>query len=204
MRIGIIGAGNIGGTLGKAWSDRGHEVVFGVRDPHSPKTQKALSETGGQVQAVRFEDAAAFGDVLVLAVPWAAVRETVAALGNVQGKIIIDATNRLTQTAEDAPSAAEDVQKLAVGAKVVKAFNTMGWETLANPIFNGTAASTFLCGDDATAKGTVGELAGELGLQVVDCGPLANAAAVESIARLWIYMMRNGSGRDMAFTLVRR
>ncbi|MBL8119868.1 MAG: NAD(P)-binding domain-containing protein, partial [Anaerolineae bacterium] len=74
MRIGIIGAGNIGGTLGKAWSDRGHEVVFGVRDPHSPKTQKALNETGGQVQAVRFEDAAAFGEVLVLAVPWAAVR----------------------------------------------------------------------------------------------------------------------------------
>jgi hypothetical protein len=191
MKIGIIGAGNIGGSLGKRWTTLGHEIVFGVRDASSPKTQKSL-------------EAAAFGEIIVIALPWAAVREVLPALGDLRGKILIDATNRFSTEAGDSPSAAEDIAKLALGAHVVKCFNTMGWETLLNPVFGSERASAFLCGDDSTAKATVAALAEALGLRVVDVGPLAHARHVESIAYLWVSMMRSGMGREMAFTLLRR
>lgn len=204
MKIGIIGAGNIGGSLGKVWSDKGHEVVFGVRDPNSDKTRKALAETGASAKAVGISEAADFGDVLVLALPWAAVKETIPLLGNVQGKILIDATNRIVSQAGDGASGAEDIAKWAEGAHVIKAFSTLGWEAIRNPIFSGVAVTTFVCGDDAAAKETVLGLARETGLKAEDAGPLANVSALDSLAKLWIYMMRNGAGRDMAFTMIRR
>lgn len=204
MKIAIIGAGNIGGSLGKVWSARGHSVVFGVRDPNSEKTRKALAETGANVQAVGAAQAAAFGEIVVIALPWAAVRETLAAMGDLSGKIIIDATNRFAAAPGDAPSSAEDIARLATGAKVVKAFNTMGWETLLNPVFSGHPATAFICGDDSSAKQVVIGLAAEIGLAPVDAGPLENAAATDGLAKLWVYLMRSGMGRDMAFALLKR
>lgn len=204
MKIGIIGAGNIGSSLAQVWSAKGHEVVIGVRDPNSPKAQQALANLGSGGRAVSLPEAAAFGEVLAIALPWNAVRESLAAMGDLRGKIIIDATNRFNAEPGDAPSAAEDIARLATGAHVVKAFNTMGWESLHNPIFNGVPVTAFICGDDATAKSTVMNLAQEMGINAVDAGPLSNARAVEALAQLWVYMMRSGAGRDMAFTLIRR
>ncbi len=204
MKIGIIGAGNIGGSLAKVWSAKGHEVVFGVRDANSPKTQKALSEIGGNVKAVSVAEAAKWADVIVLAVPANALKDTAAELGDVAGKTIIDITNRIVAAPGDGASAAEDLAKWAKGAHVVKAFNTMGFETLLDPIFSGQPATTFVCGDDANAKATVTKLAEDIGLQAADAGPLANAAGAEAVARLWVSMMRNGMGRDFAFTMIRR
>lgn len=204
MNIGIIGAGNIGGGLGKVWASKGHNIVFGVRDPNSEKTRKALAEIGSSAKAVSFAEAAAFGEVLVLAVPGSVVRDTLSMLGNVSGKIIIDATNYLKHGASEAPSMAEELAKRAVGAHVVKAFNTMGWEALHDPIFSGIPVTAFICGDEPAAKGAVMKLAAEIGVNPIDVGPLSNAAAVEGMAKLWVYMMQNGAGRDLAFTLVRR
>jgi len=201
MKIGIIGAGNIGGSLGKVWGVKGHEIVYGVRDAGSPKTQKALASGA---KAVSIAEAAAFGEMIVLAVPGDALKETVAALGDVSGKIIVDTTNRFSAEPNAAPSAAEDIARFAPGARVVKAFNTMGWETLIDPIFSGQAVTAFVCGDDSDAKKVVMNLAQDIGLGAVDAGPLSNAAAVESIARLWVFMMRNGLGRDFAFTMLKR
>lgn len=204
MKISIIGAGNIGASLAKVWSAKGHEVVFGARDANSPKTQKAMSEIGGKVRAASIPEAVASSEVVALAVPANALKDTVESLGNVSGKIIIDISNRVVASPGDGPSAAEDVATWAKGAKVVKAFNTLGFETLLNPIFSGQPATTFVCGDDAEAKATVIRLAEEIGLQAVDSGPLANAAGAEAVARLWVSMMRNGMGRDFAFTMIRR
>ena len=103
MKIGIIGAGNIGGSLGKVWSTKGHQIVFGVRDPNSDKTRKALAEIGVNAQALSIAEASTFGEILVLAVPWTAVKETIASLGNVRDKIIIDATNRIAIQRQIAP-----------------------------------------------------------------------------------------------------
>ena len=79
MKIGIVGAGNIGGSLGKLWAAKGHKIVFGVRDVNSAKTQKALAEIG-DVRAVSIAEAVAWCDVVVLAVPWGAAQETVEAM----------------------------------------------------------------------------------------------------------------------------
>jgi hypothetical protein len=204
MKIAIIGAGNIGGTLGKVWAAKGHEVVFGARDPNSAKTQNALAEIGGSARALSLAEAAAFGEVIAIAVPANALKETIAALGDVSGKIIVDATNRIMSSPEDGPSAAEDIAQWAAGAQVVKAFNTMGWESLVNPIFSGQPVTTFVCGDQAEAKATVMKLAEAMGIQAVDAGPLANARGAEAVARLWVSMMRSGMGRDFAFTMIRR
>jgi predicted dinucleotide-binding enzyme len=120
------------------------------------------------------------------------------------GKIIIDATNRNIMAAESVPSAAEDVARLTPGAKVVKAFNTLGADQFAQPRFRDQTASMFICGDDSGAKSTVAALTAELGFEVVDCGPLANAAWLEALAKLWIYLARNQTGREVAFKLLRR
>ncbi len=205
MKIGIIGAGNIGGNLGKVWAAKGHEIAFGVREPQGEKIQALLADIAAEhVQAMSVAEAGAFGEVLVIAVPWAAVRQVISELGDVGGKIIIDTTNRLGVPApEDGNSAAEDIAKMLPSARVFKAFNTMGWETLLDPVFSGQKATAFICGDDADAKSVVMSLAGKIGLDVVDAGPLSNASALEGMTKLWIGMMRL-YGREIAFTIVKR
>jgi NADPH-dependent F420 reductase len=204
MKIGIIGAGNIGGSLGKLWAAKGHTIMFGARDPQSQKTQAALAALGASARVGSLAEAAAFGDVIVIAVPWQAVKEAITAMGDLKGKILIDATNRFTPpSSDDSPSAAADVARFAPGAKVFKAFNTLGYETILDSQFGAARASTFICGDDAEAKAIVMKLAAETGLEVVDAGPLANAAWVEALPKLWIYLART-MGRGIAFTLLRR
>jgi predicted dinucleotide-binding enzyme len=95
MRIGIIGAGNVGGTLGRAWAANGHEVRFGVPNPTAPKIADLLKATGGKATAGSVAEAAAHGEVVVLATPWAATENAVRQAGNLDGKIILDCTNPL-------------------------------------------------------------------------------------------------------------
>lgn len=205
MKIGILGAGNIGGNLGKRWAQRGHDVRFGVRD--AAKVADLVAACGGKAQAATVADAASWGDVLVVAVPWAAVSDVLAAAGDVKGKVLIDATNALKW--EDGPvhavatSAAEEIAA-KTGAKVVKAFNTLGAEHIADPVVHGQKADVFLAGDDADAKRVVGKLAEEIGFDVVDAGPLRNARFAEQLAIGWIHVaMMGGLGRNVAFKLLR-
>jgi predicted dinucleotide-binding enzyme len=93
MRIGIIGAGSVGGTLGRGWARAGHEVTFGVRDAADPKSAKLAEETGAKVASV--PAAAAFGEVVVFATPWEATQEAVRNAGDLAGKIVFDCTNPL-------------------------------------------------------------------------------------------------------------
>jgi len=204
MRIAIIGAGSVGSSLGARWAQVGHEVMFGVRDPQSDNTQKALARAGEGARAGSLADAAAFGEVIVLAVPWQAVRYAVSDLGDISGKILVDATNRIgPASAGEAASGAETVAALAPHAHVVKAFNTMGAETMYNPHFGDKAVTAFVCGDNADAKTTVIGLAQAIGLDAVDAGLLSNAVNVEAVARLWISMARAGIGRRFGFHLLR-
>lgn len=204
MRIGIIGAGNVGGTLGKLWAGAGHRVIFGVRDPQSEKVHALLSWIGPNARAGTIGDAAQSGEVVVLAVGWAALSEVLAQTGDIAGKVLIDCTNRLAPSQPgSAPSAAEEVARLAPGARVVKAFNTLGAENLMDLRFDSQVASTFICGDDPEAKAVVKRLGEDLGFDVVDAGPLSAAEMIESLARLWIHLSRS-MGRDIAFKLLRR
>ncbi len=211
MKIGVIGAGNVGGALGKLWAGKGHEIVFGVRDPAGSAHQDVLKSANGKARAASVRDAAAFGEVVVLATPWQATESAVKSAGRLEGKILIDCTNPLAPDLSGLvigtnTSAGEEVAKWAKGAKVVKAFNTIGAQSFGDPRFGSETASMFICGDDASAKSTVVRLAGELGFDVVDTGPLIAARWLEPLAMLWIHLAyKQGLGpTGHAFKLLRR
>jgi hypothetical protein len=206
MRIGIIGAGNIGGTLGRRWA-AAHDVVFGVRSPDDEAVRAVVDQAGHGARALSVAEAAAFAEVLVIATPFGAALDVVRAAGDLAGRIVVDCTNPVgpgLRHALPAGSASEAMAAAAPGARLVKAFNTAGFEVYENPAFGSEAASLFLCGDDAGAKRVVADLAVELGLDPVDCGPLAQARRLEELALLWISMAVQKQGRAHAFRLLRR
>ena len=206
MHIGIIGTGNIGSTLGRGWSAR-HSVAFGTRKPEDAEVRAVVAAAGVTARAASVREAAAFGDVVVLATPWAAALDVVRSAGDLRGKVVVDCTNPVgpgLRHGLPSGSAAEAIAAEAKGARVVKAFNTAGFEVFADPRYGTEAASLFLCGDDAAAKDTVAGLARELGMEPVDCGPLAQARRLEELALLWISLAVQGQGRAHAFRLLRR
>ena len=146
-------------------------------------------------------------EVVVLATPWGAAEAALKAAGNLTGKILIDCTNPLgpgLRLMHDQGTGGERVAGWAPGARVVKAFNTLGANNFGNAVFSGQTAVMPYCGDDADAKATVAGLIRELGFEAIDVGPLANAGLMESFAAFWIWLAINGQGRDFAFALVRR
>jgi predicted dinucleotide-binding enzyme len=210
MRIGIIGAGNVGGTLGRAWAKNGHAIVFGVPNPRSPKMQQLLQATGGKAGAGSVAEAAAHGEVVVFATPWAATQDAVRQAGDLTGKVIFDCTNPLKEDLSGlavghTTSGAEQVAAWAASKRVVKIFNTTGFENMAQPSYAGTAITMFFAGDDAPAKKIAAQLAQEIGFDPVDAGPLANARLLEPMALLWIYLAIQGGQRTgIAYKLLRR
>jgi len=210
MRIGILGAGNVGGALARVWKGKGHEVMFGVPDARSERTEKAVAALGGAVRAGTNAEAAAFGETIALTVPWPAARQAIESCGNLAGKVQIDCTNPLAAdlkglTVGPNTSAGEQVAGWARGARVVKAFNTIGAGNLGRADFAGLAADGFYCGDDAAAKAIAKGLIADAGLNPVDVGPLRNARLLEPLAMLWIDLAVNqGWGINHAFKLLRR
>ena len=196
MNIGILGAGNVGGNLGRAWAQRGHDVLFGVRDPGSEKARQAVAAAGERARAATLGEAAAFGEVVVIAVPWTAVPDTLAAVGDLGGKIVIDTINAIRwdngPVKEVDTSVAEMIASWLPGSRLVKAFNTIGAEHMLQPDFNGMRADMFICGDDAGARAVAVSLAGDIGFVARDAGPLRNAALLEALAMLWIHMATVG------------
>lgn len=210
MKIAIIGAGNVGGTLGKAWAKKGHEVFYGVQQPGDDKTNALLRETGPTARAGLPAEAAAKAEVVVFATPWKATEAAVRSAGNLSGKVLIDCTNPLKLDLSGlevghTTSGAEIVAGWAVGARVVKAFNTTGFNIMADPVVGGVRTVMFVCGDDEAAKTAALNLATDLGFEAVDVGGLTQARLLEPWAMLWIHLAyKGGVGRDFGFALVRR
>src|SRR5205823_13304612 len=95
MKIAIIGAGNVGGTLGKGWAKKGHDIFFGVRHPQDDKIRQLVQSIGPKAQAGTVAQAVAFGEVVVLATPWQGTEAAVKQAGDLSGKVVIDCTNPL-------------------------------------------------------------------------------------------------------------
>jgi len=93
MEIAIIGAGDVGGTLGKIWAKKGHQIMFGVRNLQSPNILNLIKFTNSGVKVGTIGEAATFADVIVIAIPWMAVEEAIKSAGDLSGKILIDSTN---------------------------------------------------------------------------------------------------------------
>ena len=210
MNIGILGAGSVGGTLGRRWAANGHKVVFATRNPQSAKLREAVSKAGKNASAGSNAEAAAKAEVLLVATPWEAAEEALRGAGDLSGKIVIDATNPLLPNLSGLAvgcndSAAERIARSAPGAKVVKAFNTVGFNIMENPNFESGPVVMFYCGDDSGAKQKVAGLISELGFNAVDAGPLTQARVLEPFALLWVSLAyQAGQGRDIAFEFLRR
>lgn len=209
MKIAILGAGSVGGTLGKAWANRGHQVTFGVRNPEADKTQTLLQEIGDRAKATNINDAVLDAEVIVLATPWEAAQQAIESCGDLTSKILIDCTNPLTKDFSLAmgfsTSGGEQVAEWAKGAFVYKAFNQTGWENMANPLVDGRPSVMFVCGDDEEHKKIVLQLTSDVGFEAVDAGPLSSARLLEPYAMIWIKLaLAYGQGRNFAFGLLRR
>lgn len=210
MKIGIIGAGNVGSALARGWIAKGHEVRFGVPNPTSDKTRALVTDLGAQATAGSVAEAAGFGEVLALAVPWQAAQDAVQHAGNLAGKILLDCTNPLKADFSGleighTTSAGEMVAQWAAGAHVVKIFNTTGANIMADAQFSSQLPAMFYCGDDVTAKQVAAQLAAELGFDPVDAGPLTQAPLLEAVAWLWITMaFKYSAGTNIAFALLKR
>src|SRR5579871_4568863 len=210
MKIGILGSGNVGGTLGKRWAKGGHTVMFTSRDPKSEEMKKLLAEAGASASAGSISEAVRASDVIVIALPWAAVKGALQGAGDFSGKVVVDATNPVRANLAGleigtTTSAAEQVANWVTGAKVVKAFNTVGYNIMENPKFDARSAVMLYCGDDAESKKAVGQLATELGFDAKDAGPLTQARLLEPFALLGITLAYvAGQGRGIGFQLVER
>jgi predicted dinucleotide-binding enzyme len=194
MKVGILGSGQVAQVLGAGFASHGHEVMLGTRDAEK------LAEWAGENDGARIgsvADAAAFGDVLVLAVKGSVAADVVRAAGpgNMAGKPVIDATNPLA----DAPpsngvlafftdmneSLMERLQREAPEARFVKAFNSVGSARMIDPRFEAGTPTMFICGDDDDAKATVTEILDGFGWDTADMGAVEAARAIEPLCMLW-------------------
>ncbi len=211
-KIAIIGAGNVGASLGINLAGHGYPIRFGVRDASAAKVKEVLAKCQGKAEAVSVSAAAQWADVIFLAVPAAAAEESVRSLGDMKGKVLVDCTNavafgsdgpRVAPTPEG--SVAGMLAKAFPGLRVVKGFSTFGAEFHLNPRVGDTSVDVQLAGDDAEAKALVSSIATQAGFTPIDAGPLRNAALLESLAVLWIHLaMKGGLGRHVAFKLLKR
>jgi predicted dinucleotide-binding enzyme len=197
MRIAIIGAGNVGGGLATGLVRAGHEVVFGVRDPDSEKTRAALKAAPGS-RATEPGPAAADADVVIFALRWDAVPPTVADLPDMDDRVVIDAMNRFS--GDPTRSTAQDLAELLRGAKVVKAFNTTGFENMSTAAGRSQKAVMFIAGDHPEANAVAASLAADLGFQPEDVGALTNAKPLEEMVKIWLALTER-HGRSIAFAL---
>jgi 8-hydroxy-5-deazaflavin:NADPH oxidoreductase len=202
MHIAIIGAGNVGTTLGARFLAVGHTVTYGARNPDDPKhaARRELIDT--------IEAAVRSAELVLLTTSWAGAQDAIAAAGPLAGKILVDATNPIgpgmVLTHGTTDSGAEQVARWAPGAHVVKAFNTIGREIMANPFFGDQHAVLWLCGDDSGACDTVAELARSIGFDPLRIGPLARARVTEPAALLWITASGVVGTREFAWSRVTR
>ncbi len=178
MRIGILGTGTMGSGFARLLADE-HEVWVGSRDAERGKqAADELGATGGGSYADVVGDA----DVVIIAVPWTAVEETLSEVGDLAGKVVIDITNPYTEEGlQSLPgsSTGEEIQKLIPQAKVVKGWNHVFSENLARPEAEGLASTVMIAGDAPDAKETVARLARDMGFDPFDVGELEAARAMD-------------------------
>ncbi|HEX5184653.1 MAG TPA: NAD(P)-binding domain-containing protein [Allosphingosinicella sp.] len=203
MKVAVIGKGNVGKALApRIHKAAGHSAIYGVRDPSDPKY-----DDGDGVPLATVADAARGADALIFAVHWGAVDSVLAECGPIGGKILIDCTNPLdfanglAWQIPDGTSGAEIIAGKS-DARVVKAFNQVGADAMAQAGDYGMRPLQFAAGDDGEAKAKVLGLMSDIGFDARDAGPLGFARDLESMARLWIGQAFAGMDGATAWALM--
>jgi hypothetical protein len=214
MRVGILGSGEVGQALGNGFVSRGHEVKLGAREAANEKTKAWAAKHPGKGSAGTFRDAAAFGEIVVVATLWSGTEAALRLAGveNFKGKVVLDVTNPLVFEPNQPPklalgntdSGGEQVQRWLPGGRVVKVFNTVGNAHMVDPKFPGGPPDMFLCGNDAGARAATADICRAFGWNVVDIGGIEGARLLEPMCILWVkYGMLTGTFNH-AFKLLRK
>ena len=203
MNIAIIGTGNVGGALATNWSKKGYNIYLGVQDENNFKGQNLLKND--HTFAFSIHEAVTKSDVILIATPPTAIFEILEQMGDVSGKIIIDATNSVVKGPEPYKTVYHALAD-KTDAEVVKCFNTTGFENMLNPIYNGEAIDMFMAGDSEKAKSVAKQLALDCGFgSCMDFGKSDKVELLEKFALSWINLaIMQGHGRNLAFRVVRR
>lgn len=204
MRVGIIGAGNMGSAFARRVSAAGHDVVIASKD--ATEAEQAARSAGAGVRAVPQDRLAGESEILIAATPYPSQADALRASGTLDGRIVVEISNPMTEDMSAlavgfTTSAAEEVARAAPGAKVVKAFNTVFAQVLgAKPSGRAARVQVFYAGDDEQAKESVRSLIESMDFEAVDAGPLRNARLLEPMGMLNIYLgYVAGRGTDIAF-----
>lgn len=197
MRIAVIGAGNIGGTLGKRWAEKGHAVRFGVREG-SARDHQDLRASGAEVSTIA--ESLAEAESVLLALPGAAVREFLSAYGPaLNDKLVFDATN---QRGSAVMYQVNSIREAAPQARVYRAFNSLGWEVFANPQINGQQADMFFCGAE-DGSDQAAQLIADIGVRPRYLGGDDQLALLDALTQVWITLaFQRGYGRHVALRLL--
>jgi len=214
MKVGILGSGDVAKALGTGFVTLGHEVCLGSRTVDNPKTVDWAKGTNGKGSTGTFADAAAFGEVIVLATLGTATPDAVrlAGVSKFDGKVVIDTTNPLAFSAQGTPSLAighttsqgEVNQKALPKAHVVKAFNITGNANFFRPTFANGPPDMYICGNDAAAKKKVEKILHDFGWSsVLDIGGIEGSRELESLCILWVKSAIGLGNFRVAFRLLR-
>jgi len=187
MKVAVIGAGNIGGTIGGAWEKAGHEITYGLREPSKKKNAKPI-------------DAAIAGaEIVLLAIPATALVDLVREhKKGLDGKVLIDATNNFRAPSMNSWS---DVSETVPNAHLFRAFNSLGADVFANPVLGGERADLFYAGPDGDAQEKVERLIEDAGLRPIRVGGTEHVEVVDGVLRLW-FTLAQSRGRRIAFKLI--
>jgi hypothetical protein len=203
MKIAIIGTGNVGAALATRWATAGHEILLGVRDTKDFKGQHLLQNARTTVHPIK-EAIPAAEVILVATPPQVAVAQS-KIFGDLDGKILIDATNAVRLRPEPYPTAYHAFEDLT-RAEVVKCFNSTGFENMLNPDYEGIRLDMFMAGKSAPAKKTARQLALDAGFAACyDFGESDRVELLEQFAMAWINLaIFQGEGRNIGFKVLRR
>jgi NADPH-dependent F420 reductase len=187
VKIAIIGTGKMGAAFARALSPT-HQVVLGSRDRDRAAATAAKTGAAG---GATYADAAADADVVILAVPWQAMDQTLSQLGDLSGTVVVDVSYPYTKREREAlkgTSTAEQIQKRLPSAKVFKGWNHVFARHLTDPVVDGIATSVLIAGDDPEAKNLVFAMARDMGFHPVDVGPLKATRDLERLVGIMLFL----------------
>lgn len=215
MKIGILGTGMVGATLGSKLIQVGHEVRMGSRSMNNEKAAEWVKGNGSKASQGTFDDAASFGEVVFNCTAGTASLAAITAAGakNLKGKVLIDVANPLdfskgmppTLSVCNTDSLGEQIQRTFPNVKVVKALNTMNCVLMVDPSLAPGEHDVFVCGNDAQAKDRVKEILKSFGWKsIIDLGDITAARGTEMVLPLWLRLMGLFQSPKFNFKIARK
>ncbi len=207
--IAVIGTGDLGAAIGGRLAELGYKVVYGSRSPARDDVKLVVTKTGQDATVALPADAARQAEIVFLPVPPSAVKSVATNLGNLDGKIVVDPTVPWTQSDDGYPdvkpenSAVEFIQQENPGAKVVKAFSTMGSMVIADPSATDEPVTIPIASNHKDAKERIARLVDEMGLEPVDFGPLRMARFMEALGVIYMIPLLQGRDAEWEFRFLR-